>query len=166
MEEWLKGADSIIEKLRLRTCTMRYKYRNLQSQLKQKEELGESVRPVDIEQLQIEHQVLTKKLEQKNNDLLDMKKKTGEANLILSKHKRTLQAQMKQLETLEAKTKERQQKMIYLKKEIENVTIEVETSAEKLKYMEYLIDNYTVNNYLLLAKRKYFSNKILTFSGT
>lgn len=147
MEEWLKGADSIIEKLRLRTCTLRYKYRNLQSQLKQKEELGESVCPVDIEQLQIEHRVLTIKLEQKNNDLLEMKKKTGEANLFLSKHKRTLQAQMKQLETLEAKTNERQQKMVFFKKEIENVTMEVETSAEKLKYMEYLIDNYTVNNY-------------------
>lgn len=26
MEEWLKSADSIIEKLRLRTCTLQYKY--------------------------------------------------------------------------------------------------------------------------------------------
>lgn len=161
MEEWLKGADSIIEKLRLRTCTMRYKYRNLQSQLKQKEELGESVCPVDIEQLQIEHRVLTLKLEQKTNDLLEMKKKTGEANLFLSKHKRTLQSQMKQLETLDAKTKERQQKMVFLKKEIENVTMEVETSADKLKYMEYLIDNYTVPDLLeyVLNKTEVFALK-------
>lgn len=29
MEEWLKSADSIIEKLRLRTCTLQYKYISL-----------------------------------------------------------------------------------------------------------------------------------------
>lgn len=124
---------------------MRYRYLFLQNQLKQKEELGEALHPVDLEQLRIERSVLTKKLEAKNKDLLEMKKKTGEANLELSKNKKILQIQMKQLHDLAAQITAKEQKIISLNKEIIQVGQEVTTSQEKLQHIQYLVDNYTVS---------------------
>ncbi|PSN32746.1 hypothetical protein C0J52_19695 [Blattella germanica] len=74
IEEWLKKADSMVEKLRLRTSTLRAMRIRVHQLLEQKEELGENLHPVDYEQLQIINKQLVGKIEEKNRHLLEMKK--------------------------------------------------------------------------------------------
>ncbi|KAI4454933.1 hypothetical protein MML48_9g00011200 [Holotrichia oblita] len=58
MQEWLKTAQIMLEKLRLRTSSLRTQQSKLKNQLVQKEELGECVHEVDFEKLKIENKKL------------------------------------------------------------------------------------------------------------
>lgn len=77
MEEWLKAADSIIEKLRLKSSTIKSQIKKANHQLRQREELGEALHAIDFQQLAIENQDYVKTIEEKNRYLLDLKRITG-----------------------------------------------------------------------------------------
>lgn len=83
MEEWLRSADSTVEKMRLRTSTLKSMFIKLSNQLIQKEELGEAIDAVDFDQLRIENQHLAERIEQKNTHLLELKRMNGKFFLIL-----------------------------------------------------------------------------------
>lgn len=81
MEEWLKAADAIIEKLRLKSTSLKVQISKAKHQLDQKEELGETLHSIDFEQLAIENHKYQQKIENKNHHLLLMKKITGKYNI-------------------------------------------------------------------------------------
>lgn len=85
MEEWLKSAESTIEKMRLRTSTLKQMFIKLSGQLITKEELGESIDAVDFDQLRIENKHLSETIDQKNSHLLDLKKMNGKVNHLILK---------------------------------------------------------------------------------
>lgn len=58
MQEWLKTAQFMLEKLRLRTSSLRIQQAKLKSQLVQKEELGECIHEVDFEKLKIDRPMI------------------------------------------------------------------------------------------------------------
>lgn len=145
MEEWLKSADSIIEKLRLKTSTLHYKLKNLHSQLSQKEELGESLNPVDFDQMRIEKKILMDKMEIKNADLLQLKQKAGGINLLLAKSKRLLHKQLAAKNVIIGQIQDLKQKKEAIDRERDDVEIELKQSKENLDKIRDLIENYSVS---------------------
>ncbi|GLV39644.1 hypothetical protein CBL_08289 [Carabus blaptoides fortunei] len=148
IEDWLRCAEAIIAKLRLRCSALHYKCISLKQQLKQKEELGDTLLPVDLDQMRIEYQVLMEKLEQKNNDLLDMKKKSGDAGFALTQHKKQLVHQMKELHATQRKIAKEKKQLTVLTNSIADVKNEVTVSEQKLQNIMYLVENFTAPDLL------------------
>ncbi|CAL7950444.1 unnamed protein product [Xylocopa violacea] len=90
VEEWLRSANTIIERLRLRSATARMQIAKAGRQLVQREELGESLHAVDFEKLNIENQDYVKMLEEKSVYVIDMKRIAGYYHLKLTQHKQKL----------------------------------------------------------------------------
>jgi hypothetical protein len=67
----------MIEKLRLRTSTLRSVFARMNQLVEQKEALGENLYQIDYEQLKIENSQLLETIKQKNRNFLKMKKMTG-----------------------------------------------------------------------------------------
>lgn len=78
IEESLKAIDSAIERLRLKTATIKTQTRKVKLQLQQRKQMGEALRAIDFEQLNIENQVCMQKIDEKFQCLLQMKKVAGE----------------------------------------------------------------------------------------
>jgi hypothetical protein len=66
---------------------LRAKRRKLQSHLKQKEESGEVRHEVDFEQLKIENKQFAQKFDARNQELLQLKLKSGNTMQVLNSYK-------------------------------------------------------------------------------
>ena len=90
MEQSIHAKDSDVGKLALKNSTLKAQVAMAESQLKQKEEQGDALHPIDFEQLKIEHEQYVRKIEEKNAELLRLKRATGNVVEQLSKTKRKL----------------------------------------------------------------------------
>mmetsp|Transcript_17252 Transcript_17252/g.28550 ORF Transcript_17252/g.28550 Transcript_17252/m.28550 type:complete len:377 (-) Transcript_17252:2661-3791(-) len=75
-EETELHKDEELEKFRLRNIHLRNQVRKLDGALRQKEELADGLHFIDFEQLKIENQTLNEKIEERNEELLKLRKKT------------------------------------------------------------------------------------------
>ena len=78
---------ALAEKLRLKNSGLRVKRKKLQFHLKQKEESGEVRHEVDFEQLKIENKQFAEKFEARNQELLQLKLKSGNTMQVLNSYK-------------------------------------------------------------------------------
>jgi isoleucyl-tRNA synthetase len=95
-----KEADLI--EARLENIKLRNKLRRYEQLLRQKEELAEGLHLIDFEQLKIENQTFNEKIEERNDELLKLRKKVTNIVQILTHVKEKLQ--FEQLETVEFKS--------------------------------------------------------------
>jgi hypothetical protein len=65
-----------VERVRLKNIMARNRMKKLEAHLKAKEELAEGLHLIDFEQLKIENQSLNEKIEERNEELLKLRKKT------------------------------------------------------------------------------------------
>ena len=79
--------SALIEKLIAKNNALRTKRRKLQSHLKQKEESGEVRHEVDFEQLKIENKQFAEKFDARNQELLQLKLKSGNTMQVLNSYK-------------------------------------------------------------------------------
>lgn len=77
IEEYLKTVDTLIERIRLKTMTTKIQKRKAKQQLKHRQELGEALRAIDFEQLNIENQDCIRKIDEKTQHMLEIKKIAG-----------------------------------------------------------------------------------------
>lgn len=117
---------------------------SLRKQLATKEELGESIHPVDFDVMKIQNKVLIKTIDDKNIDLLKLKQKVGEVNLLLAKSQRTLQKQLKNKSKVENQILEAQETKNKIDHESKMVEQEFIKSEKNFNSMKVLIQNYTV----------------------
>jgi chromosome segregation ATPase len=89
-EDKLKTIDSIIEKLRLKNSGLKSHLNKIESQLSQKEEIGDVLHYIDFHQLQIENKQYVAKIEERNEELLTVKHTTGKTIQALNEYKRRL----------------------------------------------------------------------------
>ena len=80
-----------VERVRLRNIRLRSEVRKLEASLRQKEELADGLHLIDFEQLKIENQSLSEKIEERNEDLLKLRKKTTTTVQVLTHLKEKLQ---------------------------------------------------------------------------
>ena len=78
-------------KVRSRNIHLQHQLKDLESRLKQKEELAEGLHLIDFEQLKIENQSLNEKIEERNEELLKLRKKTTTTVQVLTHLKEKLQ---------------------------------------------------------------------------
>lgn len=89
-EQELKREEDL-EKVRLRNIHLRNQLRKLEGNLKRKEELSNELHLIDFEQLKIENQTLNEKIEERNEELLKLRKKTTTTVQVLTHLKEKLQ---------------------------------------------------------------------------
>lgn len=65
-----------VQRVRLKNIHLTNQLRRIEQTLRQKEELAEGLHLIDFEQLKIENQSLNEKIEERNEELLKLKKKT------------------------------------------------------------------------------------------
>jgi len=93
-EDKLKSKDVLIEKLRLKNSTLKSQVYKIESQLGQKEEVGDVLHYIDFHQLQIENKQYVAKIEERNEELMVMKSSTGKTIQSLNDYKKRLQDQL------------------------------------------------------------------------
>jgi hypothetical protein len=67
--------DSELEKVRLRNISLKTTLRRLEKTLRSREQLAEGLHMIDFEQLKIENQTLSEKIEERNEELAKLKRK-------------------------------------------------------------------------------------------
>ena len=77
--------------MRLRNIVLKHELARLESWLQSKEVLGEGLHLIDFEQLKIENQTLNEKIEERNEELLKLRKKTTTTVQVLTHLKEKLQ---------------------------------------------------------------------------
>ena len=83
--------DAEVERVRLSNINRRNFLRKLESTLRQKEKLADGLHLIDFEQLKIENQTLNEKIEERNEELLKLRKKTTTTVQVLTHLKEKLQ---------------------------------------------------------------------------
>ncbi|CAK1593137.1 unnamed protein product [Parnassius mnemosyne] len=144
MNEWVKIADSKISKLRLRTSTLNTQYSKLKGQIKVKAELSESLRPVDFEKINIENNECLAIIENKLQQLAELKKMTGDANLTLTIHKKALMEQDIYLNQILDNVRNKQKQTQNLHKETEIIQVQAKSLEERLEGIKKLRMAYEV----------------------
>jgi len=80
-----------LEKIRLKNIQLRNQLKKLEKNLRRKDELSKDLHVIDFEQLKIENQTLNEKIEERNEELLKLRKKTTTTVQVLTHLKEKLQ---------------------------------------------------------------------------
>ncbi|NWX13993.1 CC113 protein, partial [Aegotheles bennettii] len=91
MEERSRQRDLLRQKLCLKNDLLKGYKKKLQQQLRQKEQVGETVCEVRLEQLQVRNAQYREKIDEKNQELLKLKATLGKTLQTLNFYKRKLQ---------------------------------------------------------------------------
>mmetsp|Transcript_15021 Transcript_15021/g.47797 ORF Transcript_15021/g.47797 Transcript_15021/m.47797 type:complete len:331 (-) Transcript_15021:65-1057(-) len=135
MEEKLKQKDSAIEKLRLKNITLKGLIQKVDAQLKQKEEMGDVLHYIDFHQLQIENKQYVAKIEERNQELLQLKMTTGSTVQALNTLKKKLSQLISESEWLQKEISNRKELLEKIRIDINKVGAEIvkeEAAGRKL----------------------------------
>ncbi|XP_056381361.1 coiled-coil domain-containing protein 113 isoform X2 [Hyla sarda] len=154
MEEKMLARDSLVDKLRLKNAALKIQKKKLQMQLKQKEEMGEVLNEVDFQQLKIENAQFLERIDERNQDLLQLKLTTGDTLQVLNSYKKRLQNTMVESVHLAKEISVRNE--ILQKIELETVQVEQERAkAESLnKKLRKQLSDYRVPDVLQYVQEK------------
>nr|CAD7405960.1 unnamed protein product [Timema poppensis] len=154
MDDWLKAANSAMEKLRLRTSSLRQQYQNIRQRMAYRSEMGESLTLIDIEQIEIANIECVTKLSQKNNQLLQLRGIAGQCNIKLNSQKKALQHQLESLEMLGRQLKSKQVQRDGLAQDMISVQQELLQAQRSVNAMRHLHQTYQLPNILDYVKKK------------
>lgn len=118
LEQEDQEKEEEVQRVRLKNIHLSNQLKRIEQTLRQKEELAEGLHLIDFEQLKIENQSLNEKIEERNEELLKLRKKTTTTVQILTHVREKLQFIEKenaslaaQLEELDAQLSERRDKL-------------------------------------------------------
>jgi hypothetical protein len=94
--------DKDVSKVRLRNINLIMQLKKLEGKLREKEQLADGLHLIDFEQLKIENQTLNEKIEERNEDLHKLRKKTTTTVQVLTHIKEKLQFEQAQNELLKS----------------------------------------------------------------
>ncbi|NXP12137.1 CC113 protein, partial [Thinocorus orbignyianus] len=94
MEQKNHQRDLLREKLRLKNYLLKGYKKKLQQQLRQKEQMGETLCEVRLQELQVRNAQFQEKIDEKNQELLQLKLTSGKTVQVLNFYKRKLQDAM------------------------------------------------------------------------
>lgn len=128
-ENKLKQVDGVIEKLRLKNSTLKSQITKVETQLAQKEEVGDVLHYIDFHQLQIENKQYVAKIEERNDELLSVKLLTGKTIQALNDYKKRLSEKLEEEAWL--KNEVASKKALLQKLDKEETRIDKEVKGEK-----------------------------------
>ena len=166
-EDKSKGKEALVEKLRLKNLSLKSQIRKLDSQLQEKEEMGEVLHPIDFQQLQIENQQYLEKIEERNHELLKLKLTAGNTVQILNTFKKRLSTLTQESEWLRKEIRTRREFLDRTKGDVSQVIVEHEQAALTNKRMKEDQESYRVPAVLsyveLKAEQEQLNKKIGTY---
>ena len=133
MDEKLRQKDALIEKLKLKNSTIKSQIAKVDSQLRQKEEMGDVLHYIDFHQLQIENKQYVAKIEERNQELLKLKMTTGSTVQVLNSLKKQLQDVIAESDWLRKEIKARTEMLKKIKKDNIIVGDEIVKERKRLK---------------------------------
>ncbi|XP_078053789.1 cilia- and flagella-associated protein 263-like [Augochlora pura] len=144
IDEWLKSANTIIERLRLRSATHRMLIKKTRHQLAQTEQLGEALRAVDFQQLNIQNKDYVRMIEEKTMYVLDMKRIAGHYHLKLTQRKQKLRDLQQTLNGLKMEMLQRDKQIRELRVEYKQVERDVAKVDKDRNNLITYVDNHSV----------------------
>ena len=121
--------DGVIEKLRLKNSTLKSQITKVEAQLAQKEEVGDVLHYIDFHQLQIENKQYVASIEERNDELLQVKLVTGKTIQVLNEYKKKLTEKLEEEAWLKSEVSGKRTLLSKLDKEEDRV--EKELRVEK-----------------------------------
>lgn len=161
-DDRIKDRDTLIEKLKLKNSSMRKKKGKLLNELREKEELGEVLHEVDFKQLKIENKQYIEKIDEKNAEMIKLKKMVGIVTQTLNHRKNQLNQFSKEYDTILNETKTRVSILAKLANETEIVEKEHAKEENKNRKLRAQLENYKVpdiNDYVSAEDCLYNLNK-------
>jgi hypothetical protein len=150
-EELEREKEGEVEKVRLKNISHRTTLKKLESTLKKKEELAKGLPLIDFEQLKIENQTLNEKIEDMNEQLLKLRKKTTATVQVLTHIKEKLQfvqqevaVQKEKLEVLDGEVSHHRDLLTHLKHERDRLRAENQKLKQQggLMYSDGLLEDF------------------------
>jgi hypothetical protein len=142
-----KKKDEMITKARLENIRLQNKLHRQESLLRQKEELADGLHLIDFEQLKIENQTYNEKIEERNEELLKLRKKINNIVQVLTHVKEKLQ--FVQAENL------------HLKEELNELDGKVTKQRDTLPAIKQSRDKLRHNTQILRQRHGLLGNRIL-----
>lgn len=160
-EDKVKKVDAVIEKLRLKNASLKSQISKVESQLAQKEEVGDVLHYIDFHQLQIENKQYIAKIEERNDELLNVKVTTGKSIQALNDLKRTLNERLDECTWLQNEIALKHQQVEKLGKERGAVSKEVNGEVRQRDRLKQAIEEAAmssmphVEDYIMQKKELY-----------
>jgi hypothetical protein len=133
MEEKLRQKEAMVRKLKSKNSTIKSQIAKVDSQLRQKEEMGDVLHYIDFHQLQIENKQYVAKIEERNQELLKLKMTTGSTVQVLNTLKKQLQDIITESDWLRKEIKARTDMLKKIKRDNVVVGDEIITERRRLK---------------------------------
>ncbi|GJQ76569.1 putative cilium assembly protein [Trypoxylus dichotomus] len=154
MQDWLKSAQYLLEKLRLRSLAFKTQLKKLKSSILHKQDLCRHVDIADFNVMQIEKEHLIEKLKQKNQNLIELKQMTTKGNSLLLVNKEILKKQCEALNMIKEMTDSAKKKVQVLMQEAAVTEQEVKRLRVKYKRLRTLANSYNTPSTIEYIKKK------------
>jgi len=142
-----EARDREVARVRLRHLTLLHELKNLEQVVRTKERLAEGLHLIDFEQLKIENQTLNEKIEERNDELHKLRKKTTTTVQVLTHIKEKLQC-------IKEENGESQ-------KELLHVSMEVQNLRDQLTRTKHARDEARNENTILKQKQGFIGSDLL-----
>lgn len=143
-DEKRRAKEALVKKFRLKTETMAVQNKKVTLQTRQKEKMGDVLHEVDFEQLDIENKQYLERMDEKNEELLDLKHQATRTTVKLNK----IKAQMQELNDRKMKTDQDisfwEENKERLDDEMKVVGLEVEEYHEQVNKLKAQTEDFEV----------------------
>ena len=158
-EDKIRQVDGVIEKLRLKNSTLKSQIAKVEAQLAQKEELGDVLHYIDFHQLQIENKQYVATIEERNDELLQVKLLLGKTIQVLNEYKKRLAEKLEEENWLKAEVSNKRALLTKLDKEEERVEKELRVERRSRNRLRQQIEEAAampnIEDYILQKKDMY-----------
>jgi len=154
IEDKLRARDTLIKKLRLKNSTLKVQKKKLQMQLKQKEEMGEVLHEVDFNQLKIENSQYLEKIDERNQDLLNLKLKATNVLQVLNTYKEKLHVLTMESDRLKSEIGQRKELLRKIEVEMDLVEKEKEEAGDANKKYHQQLQDFKVPDVMEYVQEK------------
>jgi len=153
-EEKKRMKEALAKKILLKTGTLGTQIRKLNLQIQQKEEMGGVLHKVDLEQLQFENQQYQEKIDAKNRQLLEAKRKQTTIMQLLNNKKLAMNRLQADADVRQQELDNRNENQIRLDKEIFQVKVELRSAKNDLDDLSDTLKTYKVPSTMNYIKTK------------
>ncbi|CAF3682630.1 unnamed protein product [Rotaria sp. Silwood1] len=150
----LQARESLINKLRDRSSGFKRQIVRLDAQLKEKEEMGETLTEVDFNQLKMENKQYLDKIDEKNIELVLLKQKVAKITKLLNYYKANLNTSTIDLIDIQQRINKQDTLYEFTQQEINKANYEKSRASKKNHNLSYQIENYQAPEILDYVKRK------------
>lgn len=152
--ERLKAREALMNKLRDRSSGFKRQIIRLNNQLQQKEEMGDTLQEIDFNQLKIENQQYLDKIDEKNLELVILKRQVAKFTQILNRYKDDLHNKTQDLHNIEQRLEKQTTLDDCTQRELVTASFEQKRASHRNLNLTEQIEKYRVPDILDYVRKK------------